>query len=160
MLPDLAAAPPVGPPSTSFSNSVVDAVGPINIIFKLGGGRCQTHQQRPLGGPPLTSSSNSVVDAAGPAGSTPQEARHRHHQQPQWWTLPDQPTAPPGGRHRHHLQLRWWMLPDPLAAPPGGPPSTASSNSVVDAARPTGSTLRGPTINVISNLGGGRYRTH
>jgi hypothetical protein len=46
-------------------------------------------------------------------------------------------SAPLGARHRHHLQ-----------------------NSVVDAARPAGSTPRGPTIDVFFNLGGGHYQTY
>jgi hypothetical protein len=46
-------------------------------------------------------------------------------------------SAPLGARHRRHLQ-----------------------NSVVDAARPAGSTPRGPTIDVFFNLGGGRYQTY
>jgi hypothetical protein len=44
--------------------------------------------------------------------------------------------------------------------PPGHPPLTSSSTSVVDAAGPIGSTPRAPAIDVISNLGGGRCRTH
>jgi hypothetical protein len=42
---------------------------------------------------------------------------------------------------------------------PGSPPSTSSSNSVVDASRPTDSTPRGPTIDVIFKIGGGCYQT-
>jgi hypothetical protein len=35
----------------------------------------------------------------------------------------------------------------------------SSSNSMVDVAEPTGSTPKGPSIAIIFNLGGGRYRT-
>jgi hypothetical protein len=135
-------------------------------------------------GPPSTSSTNSVADAAGPTGSASQGGRHQRRLQPQWWTLPDPLTAPPrGAHHRHHLQARWWTLPNmPVVPPrgpatdvvfnlgdgccwtrqqclPGSPPSTSSSNSVVDASRPTDSTPRGPTIDVIFKIGGGCYQT-
>jgi hypothetical protein len=88
----------------------------------------------PSGGPPSISSSSLVVDAARLAGSVPQGGRHRRLLQPQWWTLPDPPAAP---RHRCLLQPRWSTLLDPPTMPP-----------------------RGPTIDVIFNLNGGRYRTH
>jgi hypothetical protein len=42
----------------------------------------------------------------------------------------------------------------------GGIETLSSSTSLVDAAGPTGSAPRGPTINVVYNLGGGRYWTH
>jgi hypothetical protein len=91
-----AGSTPQGPPSMPSSNLVVDATGPtgstpqggtIDVVFKLGGGRCQTHQQRPPVGLPSMSSStsarhrrhlqNSVVDAVGPTGSAPQGDRHQ-----------------------------------------------------------------------------------
>jgi hypothetical protein len=56
-LPDPPAASPRGPT--------------IDVVFKLGGGRCQTRRQRSPKGPPSTSSSTLVVDAVGPAGSAP-----------------------------------------------------------------------------------------
>jgi hypothetical protein len=67
MLPDPPAAHPRGPT--------------IDAIFKLGGGRCRTRQQRTPGGPPSTSSSNSVVDAVGPTDSAPQGAHHQRRLQ-------------------------------------------------------------------------------
>jgi hypothetical protein len=69
----------------------------IDVIFKLGGGRCQTHRQHPSGGPPSTSSSTLVVDAAGPAGSTPKGPATDIIFRTQWWMLPDPPAAPPSG---------------------------------------------------------------
>jgi hypothetical protein len=59
-LPDAPAVPPKGPA--------------IDVVFKLGGRRCQTHRQRPPGGPPSTSSSILVVDAVGPDDSASQGA--------------------------------------------------------------------------------------
>jgi hypothetical protein len=153
----------------SSSKSVVDAAGPtgstprepaIDVVFKLGARRYRTRQQLPLGGPPSMSSSNSVVNAAGPASNAPQGGRHRRHLQTQWSTLPNLLVAPPGARHQRRLQPRWWTLPDPPAAAPGGSPSTSSSNLVVDAAGPSGSTTSGPAINIIFKLSGGRCRTH
>jgi hypothetical protein len=121
-LSDPPVGPPGGPPSTSSSNSVVDATGPTgcapkgpanHVIFNLGGGRCRTRRQRP-----------------------------------------------PGARHPHHFQTRWWTLPDPPIVPPGGPPSMSSSNSVVDAARLASSAPRGPAIDVVFKLGRGRCPTN
>jgi hypothetical protein len=95
-----------GPPSTSPSNSVVDAArhahnvsrgAVIDIVFKLGGGRYRTYQQRPLGHLRTTSFSNSVVDAVRPASSATQGGHHRRCLQTQSWTLPDPTTTPPGG---------------------------------------------------------------
>jgi hypothetical protein len=51
--------------------STVPSRGPaIDVFFKLGGGRFQTHRQRPQG------------------------PRHRRFLQPQRWLLPDPPTTP------------------------------------------------------------------
>jgi hypothetical protein len=41
----------------------------------------------------------------------------------------------------------------------GGPPSTSSSTSMVNAARPVGSAPQGPAIDIIFNIGGGHCRT-
>jgi hypothetical protein len=133
----------------------------IDVVVNLGGGRCWTHQQRPLGGPPSTSSSKLGSGCC---------RTHRQH--------------PPGGSHQRRLRPQWWTLSDPPAAPLGAPPSMSSSkfssrscqtcrqhpqgphhrchlqNSVAEAARPVGSTPRGPAIDIILNLGGGRCRTH
>jgi hypothetical protein len=88
------------------------------------------------------SSSTLVVDAAGPAGNAPKGARHRCRLQNS--VLSDPPIVPPrgpaidiffnlsGGRCRTRQQC-----------PPGVPSSMPPSNSVVDAAGPTGSTPQG-----------------
>jgi hypothetical protein len=177
----------------SSSNSVLDAAGPtdsilqgpaIDDIFKLGGGGCRTHRQRPPGGLPMTSLATSVVDAAGPTDSAP----HRwptndvifNHGGGRCWT---HRWCPQGARHGRPLQTRCWTLPDPPVAPRRGPPSTSSSKLVVDAAGPASSAPQGgchrrrlqtrwstqpdppkmpprePTIHGIFNLGGGRCRT-
>jgi hypothetical protein len=162
--------PPRGPPSTSSSNSVVDATRPTNSAPR---GAChRRHLQTqwwtlpdplaaPPGGLPLTSSSTSVADAVRLTSSAPQGACHQRHLQPQWWTLSDPLAAPPpqvatihvvfnldGGRcqtHQQHLQ---------------GPPSRSSSNLVEDAGEPIDSTPRGPIIDVIIKVNSGRCRTH
>jgi hypothetical protein len=153
----------------SSSNSGVDSVGPasspprepaIDVVFKLGVVDYRTRQQLPLGGPPSTFSSNSVVDAARPASSALEGGRHQRRLPTRWLTLLDPSAAPQkepaiddifnidGGRYRTCRQR-----------PSGGAPSMLSTNSVVDAARPTGSTPRWPVVDVIFKLGGGRYRT-
>jgi hypothetical protein len=63
----------------------------------------------------------------------------------------------PQGAHHRCFQLQWWPLPDLPVAPPKGPPSTPPT-PVVAAAKPAGSTPRGPAIDV-SNSGGGRCQT-
>jgi hypothetical protein len=132
-----------------------------------------------------SSCSNSVVNTAEPTDNAPQGVRHRRHLQSRWWTLPEPPAMPPrapaidvvfnlgGGHcrtrwqhpqrahHQRHLQPRWWMISDPLAAPPRGPcHQRRLQNSVPDAVGPTGSAPRGPTIDIILNLGGGCRQTH
>jgi hypothetical protein len=67
----------------------------IDIVSNLGGRCCRTHRQHPLWAPPSMTSSTSVVDTAGSAGSAPKGARHRCHLQPRWWMLSDPPAAPP-----------------------------------------------------------------
>jgi hypothetical protein len=57
MLPDLPTVPPWGPT--------------IDIIFKLGGGRYQTHRQCPQGARHQHLATTSVVDAVRPTGSAP-----------------------------------------------------------------------------------------
>jgi hypothetical protein len=90
----------------------------IDVVFKLGGGHCQTQQQRP----------------------PPQGGRHRHRLQPWWSMLPNPPATPPMGPtiddvfnlSGGHCRIR-------RQCPQGGPPSMSSPTSVVDVVRPTGS---------------------
>jgi hypothetical protein len=159
-------------------------MGPaINISFNFGGGRYQTHQQHPLGGPTSTSSTTSVVAAARSGGSTPRGppsispltsvvAAVRPTGSTPWgpaidvfynfdggrcWTRRQHPQ---GDYHRCPLQLHWWPLPDLPVALPRGPLSTSFTTSVVDAAGPTGSTLREPAIDISFTFSGGRFWTH
>jgi hypothetical protein len=113
----------------------------------------------PLRGPPSMSSSTSMWPLLDPPVASPKGPAinvffvfgggrcqtHRQH--------------PQGVRHRHLLQLQWWPLPDPPTAPPRGPPLTPSLTSVVATAGLTGSTPKGPTIDVFFNFGGGRCWT-
>jgi hypothetical protein len=73
-------APPGGPPSTSFSTSVVDATGPTGNVPQGVRHRRLLQPQwwtlpgpptAPPGGLPLTPSSTSVVDAVGPTDNAP-----------------------------------------------------------------------------------------
>jgi hypothetical protein len=84
----------------------------IDAIFNIGGGRCQTHRQRPLEGPPSTSFSTSMVDAAGPTIDVFNIGGGCYRTR---WQRPQ------GARHRRLLQPWWWMLLDPLAERPRGP---------------------------------------
>jgi hypothetical protein len=165
-------------PSTAPPGAAID------VVFKLGGGRCRTCRQSLPGGLPSMSSSNSVVDAVGSISSTPSEPAI------------DVNFKLGGGRYR----TRWKCPPRGLpstssstslvdaaepagSAPPGAPPSTSSSNSVMDAVgladrAPQGAhhrcrlqtrwwtlpdpptvPLGGAAIDVIFKLGGGCYWT-
>jgi hypothetical protein len=130
-------------------------MGPaIDVLFNLDGGRYRTHRQRPPGGPPSMSYSTSVVAATGPTGSAPLGVPPSTSSSTSVVaTTGPVGSAPQGARHRRLLQPWWWWLPDPPTAPPGGPPSTSFSNSMVDVARPTDSTSRGPAINVLQLSG-------
>jgi hypothetical protein len=78
------------PPTTPLGGPAID------IIFKLGGERCRTHEQRPLGGP--------TIDVVFKLGHGQCQTRPHCHR---------------GGRHRRRLQTGWWTLLDPPVGPPG-----------------------------------------
>jgi hypothetical protein len=112
-LPDPSVVPPRGPPSTSSSNSVVDATGPtdsaprepaIDVIFKTRWWTMPDSPIAPPGGCHRCHLQNSMADAAGPVGSALQGVRRRRRLQPRWWTLPNPPAAPPRGAAIEVLQ--------------------------------------------------------
>jgi hypothetical protein len=147
-LPDLPAASPRGPPSTSPTPMVAAARpigstprGPAINVSNSGGGHCRTCRQHPPGSLPSTSLT-PVVAAVGPADSTPQGALHQRRQL-RWWSLPDLLEAPPGARHRRR-QLWWWPLPDLPVAPPRGPAIDVSLNLVPAARIFLATPTRGP----------------
>jgi hypothetical protein len=82
------------------------------------------------------------VVAVGPTTSTPQGARHRRLQL-RWWQLPDLAASTPRWSAIDVFNFHDDCCRTCRQHPPGGPPSM-SSTSVVAAARPTASTLRGP----------------
>jgi hypothetical protein len=102
--------PPVGPPSTLSSSSVVGAAiqptaphrrSTIDVL-NFGGGRCWKYRRHPPGGPPSTSSSSSVVGAAGLPTAPPGARRFFHFG---GGCCRKSRQHPQGARHRRRLQL-------------------------------------------------------